>query len=463
MKVERYDGSLEKTVLTGMIVDKHVLGAIAAKWDSKTEMFSNRWSNLVASWCVQHHKKYGKAPNKMIGGYFDRWAETVRDEDTSQLVGKFLQSISDEYGRNGDGPTPDWVLDQARMYFDRTRLLKIGEEVAAHVRAGDLDKAKKTHDSFREVQVGVGAGVNPFVQMEVVDAAFSEHHTEDLVVYPGALGVFFKHAMTRDQFIVFEGMAKVGKSYWLMDVVWRGLKQGRRVGYIVTGDMSQGQIVQRLAARASHHPIFGDENSAVRFPTLLEAGPPLNVEYKEKLFPKNMDKELAKKALSKAGVEIGNNLMLSCHPSKTLSINGVRSLVDTWDRDNFLLDILVIDYLDLLQPVNNNKESRDDINETWTIAHRLNHELHCLLVGGTQADTGSYTSKLISRVNFSGDRRKNDHVSGMVGINQLPDEKEYGVYRLNWPFRRNLEFPEDKCVYAASCLSFSNPAVLSAW
>jgi hypothetical protein len=67
----------------------------------------------------------------------------------------------------------------------------------------------------------------------------------------------------------------------------------------------------------------------------------------------------------------------------------------------------------------------------------------------------------MNRSNFSEDKRKNAHVTGMVGLNQTPDENEMEVMRLNWIVRRGARFTNSECCYLAGCLAIGNPAIRS--
>ena len=109
-------------------------------------------------------------------------------------------------------------------------------------------------------------------------------------------------------------------------------------------------------------------------------------------------------------------------------------------------------------------EGRDKINETWKQMRSLSQKYHCLVVTATQADAASYETDLIRRRNFSEDKRKYAHVTGMIGINQKdPEEKEKEVMRLNWLKLRDGLYSETRCVYIAGCLSIANPAIRSCW
>jgi hypothetical protein len=123
--------------------------------------------------------------------------------------------------------------------------------------------------------------------------------------------------------------------------------------------------------------------------------------------------------------------------------------------------VIVIDYADILANPPGFNESRDATNATWKHLRRLSQERHCLVVTATQADAASYRAETIDASNFSEDKRKLSHVTGMVGINSTPEEKENSMQRLNWVVLRESEFNVTRCVHVASCIDIGNPAVKS--
>lgn len=122
-----------------------------------------------------------------------------------------------------------------------------------------------------------------------------------------------------------------------------------------------------------------------------------------------------------------------------------------------------IDYADILAPVFPKEDKRDQINTTWQMMRRLSQEMHGLVVTATQADADSFNSDLQRRKNFSNDRRKYDHVTGMFALNQTDKEKGEGRMRLNWLQLRDGAFTETKCVHVAGCLAIADPWVCSCW
>jgi len=154
---------------------------------------------------------------------------------------------------------------------------------------------------------------------------------------------------------------------------------------------------------------------------------------------------------------------LSCHPNSTLSVRSIQSVLQNWIRDDWVPDIVIIDYADILDMNYQGLEGRDRINETWKRLRSLSQIFHCLVVTGSQTDAGAYKKEVITRDNFSEDKRKLAHVTGMIGLNVTEKEKERGITRLNWVVLREKAFGVYKCVHVAGCLDVANPAIKSCW
>ncbi len=459
IKVERRDGHDEKRIVTAMVVDRSVLAKIASRWEKG--MFNSPWSNLVGQWCVDFFNRYDKPPGKSIEGIFNTWAGENKQPEVIRLVEKFLSGISGEYKSIRGDINADYIVDSAAAYFNRVKLAKLSEGLQALLDNGDVDKAKKLADTYAHVELGAGSGVDVFDDDMAFEDAFSEN-AESIIQYPGALGNFFGDALSRDALIAFQGPEKSGKTQWEIDVAWNAMKQNRKVAFFEVGDMSQNQIMRRFIARAAGRPM---KPGVVRFPKFLEQdGGVANCDFTEREFKFALSMDAAREARKKiVSRRVGDQSLfrLSVHPNSSISVLGVQSVLQSWERAGWSPDVCVIDYADILAPINGTVDTRDQINSTWKHLRALSQSFHMLVVTATQSNAGSYDSEVQSKKNFSEDKRKYAHVNGMVGINQTVQEKENQIYRLNWLVLREGEFVESKCVYTASCLAISNPAVLS--
>jgi len=461
MEITKHDASDERRVLIGMIVDRSVLARISAVWTG--ENFNSRWSNIIGKWCVGFFNKYDKAPAKAIENLFHAWADKGNnDKSTVQLVERFLQSLDGEYKQLGKESNADFVIDLASRHFNRVRLLRLASTIQGKVDDGDLLEAIEKVGTFSQVQLGDADGIDVLTDRAVIQEAFKKKR-KPLITYPDALGPFFGDAFERDGFVAFEGIEKRGKSFWLVDVAWRAIMQGRKVAFFEAGDMSRDQILRRLLVRASKRPL---DRGVVKVPTFIEHDSNgLTVDHETFAYKKNLDWKRAWKScqqILKERLKGSSNLRLSVHPNDTLTVDAIKSIIQNWERQRqWTPDVIVIDYADILAPPPGFQETRDQINSTWKRLRALSQANHCLVVTATQADAKAYDAQTLTRANFTDDKRKMAHVTGMVGLNATDEETEKGVMRLNWVVRREAKFVATQCVYVAGCLDLANPAMKS--
>lgn len=442
-----------------MITDDSVLSRIVNVWQGS--MFDSRWANLVGTWCIDFFRKYGKAPKQSIETVFDRWAEKNSDEATQKLVSKFLADLSGEYEQETEAA--DYVVDLAGNYFNRVKLLELADSIRGDVDNGDYKGAHSKVDSFSGVEIGVGAAIDVLSDEQAILAAFAEQE-KDLVRYPGDLGKYFRRVFTRDAFVVFLAPEKKGKSFWLLDLAWRAMLQRNRVAFFEVGDMSQHQVMQRFMTRAARRPLHSE---SIQYPTNIykDDEGKVTVESEERSWNTPLTGQDALRACQKVIKQTKSNqelLRLSVHPNSSINVFGIKSILQKWERAGWVPDVIVIDYVDILSPPSGVLDIREQINTTWKQLRALSQELHCLVVTATQAKASAYKAIKLGQEHAAEDKRKNAHVTAMIGINRTPSDIKNGVYRINFVDLRNRENLGNWC-YTAPCLGISNPAVKSSF
>jgi hypothetical protein len=448
-------GTDSRRVLGAMIVDAEVCLRIAEKWEPPG-LFRSEHANLVGSWCINHVRKYGRAIGSDINTKFYRWSEKRGDEDTlSELIGQLLENTLDDWNKLGEGGSFDYLLDLAGKVFNRDNLHRLNGNLDLHLDTKSYDNASKAIREYKTIELGKDEIIKPGLDFECwVDALDSEEE-QTLIRYPGAVGKFLGNEFSRDSFVCFMGTAKRGKSWWLVDVTYRGVKQRRRVAYFEAGDLSRRQVLRRLGQRGLMRP---KRDGVCAIPITYddqEEGPVVEEEERSGISPRTC---FAKWKKLQRGQD---RFRLSCNPNNSLSAEAILSNLQSWEREGWVADIVVIDYADLLTKPFGASDNREGINENWKMLRRISQEFHCCVVTATQSDAAGYKQKVLSRTNFSDDRRKHDHVTAMLGINVTDKEKGLGISRLNWLDRREEEFTEGKQVHVAGCLGIGCVAMKS--
>lgn len=468
MRVEKRQGGDVRRILTAMIVDKVVLGRVASKWDKDEGLFDSTWANLIAGWCVSYHERYNEAPGARIQARYESWIDKgQKDEETVAALDRLLSNLSDKYEQEAAEINPQYVIDIADDYFNRIRLQKHAEAIIGFIDAGDIKEAKKKADTFGHIEMSGGSGLDVLAGRDALEAAFAGTG-ETLIEYPGALGEFFNKSLKRDNLVAFMAPEKRGKTWWLIDIAWNAMLQRRKVMFFSVGDMSQNQMLIRLGTRASRIPV---DPCTVRVPTAIEKDPDApfaNVpSFKEKVHTVGLTPGAAWEAFAttaeKRVKSADSYFKLFTHPNSSISVAGLRSIVQSHERQGWVPDVIVVDYADILAPPYGVIDSRHQIDATWRQLRGLSQDTHSLVVTATQSDAASYDTEVLSRKNFSEDKRKFAHVTDMVGINATAREMDDGIYRLNHIVIREQKNSERKVVHIAGCLDIGHPALHSTW
>lgn len=466
---ENKDGAIEREILTAMIVNAEVCGRIASLYTD--ELFASPWAKHIASMTVRYFRKHNKSPNRHIEGLFRRWSESrQRDTSTVGLVEQYLSTLNNEYERATE-INASHVIDAAGEFFTKTSLDRLRQKIEDALADGQIAEAQALLDTHKRIELGVGAGINLATDDALQDSIFNEQ-SDPLIKYKGALGNFYGGMMERDSFIAFEGPDKSGKSFYLQDVAYHAMMQRKRVAHFVVGDLSEKQITKRYYTRMAKRPFISSDGNwpvKIKWPTYLS--PPGNsedsasVDTEERVFEVPLTSEQVTEARQKFHEKLDTYLRISVHASESINVARINAILDGWNNAyGWNADVVVIDYADVLgDPPGGAKDERDKINKNWVAMVAMRQERHCLVVTASQTDASAYDQRLINRRNFSGDKRKLAHVSGLIGINVTGEEKEKGLYRLNWIVRRDGEYSWRKVCYVAGCLALASPCVLSSF
>ncbi len=471
MRVERFDNDNERGILISLINDPLVLGAVAEHWEFPG-LFASPWCNDIGYWCVKHFKRYDKAPGKTIVDLFRVWAAKSQDQDKIKILDRFLDGL--DFDKKPD-PNTSYTLDAVGRYFNEVRRLQLADNVKNETKAGHDDKADELLSKHSRIELGEKRYVSLIQNEPAVRSIFQKAHRESLIRYPQGLGHFFRDYLRRGAFIGFMAPAKTGKTAWLVDLAYRGICEDRRVAFFSVGDETEEQIYERFVVRMCEHPINsssldGSWPCTIEIPTFLIAPEGRSerslvgeVTHKIETFEAPLDEEEACQKMREIdkGFNGLDNFRVSVHNNLSISISGIKSILEIWAKGGWVADVVVIDYADNLAPVDNKEETRDRINTTWKLMRALSMSQHVLLVTATQTKMESYKAHWLTKSHFADDRRKVDQVTGFVGINVTTEEKRQGLCRLNWIVLRGGDFDETRGCYVAGCLALANPAVKS--
>jgi len=461
MKREKISSEMEQQIVIGMVVSTEFLGQVAPFLS--LDLMQAKHLQQIAKWSLDYFKKYQSAPKENIESLYHSWtAEGKADEEIISAVHDVLESLSDQYLKEPTINVP-YLLDLAASHFSKRKLEVLKDTLEYHLEAGNKDAAEAAVAAHHPISATMDADVDPLNDFSAWDAAYAESQ-KPLITWPyESAQSFFGSSLSRDALIAILAPEKRGKTWFCLEFAIRAVSQRRKVALFEVGDMSRSQIMRRLGVRFSRRPAYRKDVGTIQIPKRIKRGEEkeIEIEYKTLECDGVANAEHSKKAVEKflrgSGIKPKEpHFKLSVHPNSSVSVNEIEAILKRWELyDGFVPDVIIIDYADILAPEPNTGQLniRDQINSTWKALRRLSQEKHCLVIAPTQADAASYNQTLLDLRNFSEDKRKLSHVTGMLGLNQTKEEKGRGIMRLNWIVLREDNFQTDRCLYVGQCLT----------
>jgi hypothetical protein len=511
---------LERRIITGMIVSKDFLDRIERFWDST--LLESPELRMIADWCMDYYRKYNKAPDANIESiYMSHLKDQCISKSDAQYIEEVLTSLSDEYGRDTQFNSA-YLYDRAVKYLKARELERHSEEIQALVEMGREEEAEKLAQSYKPTiapDTDIGLDLSSQEALERVERAFNETQ-QKVLSYPGALGNMWNEHLVRGGFFSLLAPEKRGKTFMLLELSLRAIRQKANVAFFEAGDMTESQILRRIcvyiakksdrekyceerftpvgdcifnqldvckrADRNCDHGIFEDldfetfeRNKAqfINLETLKEKWEEFpdyepcdsysctkrkgSVWIRKTKKTRPLTAKQAQAALRKFFKKYRRRFKLVTYPAGMLTVMEIRKCLDNWERyDGFVPDIIAIDYADLLAVDDSGvREFRHRQDHIWKGLRALSQERHALLITATQADAESYKKGRLSLSNFSEDKRKLAHVTAQYGLNQDPQgrEKKLGIMRINEIVVREGEFSADNEVYVLQDLAAGRP------
>ena len=502
------DARTERLICTGMVVSAQVLRDLSQIY--RPELMCADFTRWVADQCVAFHEQHGAAPGRHVEDLLHSAKRNGMNAQLADLASEFLSGISSEYERT-DKFNEGYVVKQAESYFKARSLRIAAEDTMAFLEAGKTEEAETAWAEYKRVGRTGPEGVNPFSDTELIRAAFTQVE-RPLFTLPGIAGNLVNRQLVRTGFLGLMGQVKSGKSFTLMEFAKYAAKARCNVALIGIGDMSREDYALRyavnLAGRSNDREDCGaawvtcvdcllNQNGTCKNPARVsKVGLPNELVVAETPHPDDAPKEYRpcsacagtsmhvgaswwrwRKAVEPLqwgeALRLGKRFMrrlkgrdfkLEVFPSGGITPNGLDGLLARWrDYEEFIADVVVVDYLDLMASDTKFDQFRHQENSKWQGMRGLAQKWNNLVISATQSDADSYTKESLGLQNFSEDRRKYDHVTGMLGLHKTEAERRRGLARWSWLVLRRGHFGVSDQVVVAQSLSQGRPLVGSWW
>lgn len=471
IKRKKTDVNVEKRIITGMIVSKEYMQSIYPLIDFA--YFKSSFTQKIAYWVYDFYESYEDVPFDDIQSIFNAEEPRLKPEE-AKLISKLLARISKRYAQDR-GLNLQYLIDQTEIYF-KTRELEITSgNLKVLLEKGDIEGAEDQITSFRKVQKLTSNWLDPFDNDEI-DKTFDQLE-EDFFRFPGKLGEFLGN-MKRDWLIGISGPFKKGKTWFLQEFAIMAIMSNLKVAYFSL-EMSEQETKERLYRRITGgyeeggtllYPCFDctrnqSEEEQCELPQRIcdESVPgeysedstyiPCTVcrndgtdNYEQATWYENLkhpafDVHTVGKTLEAWQKNYNDLLRVKVYPRFSANIADIRRDLDLLEQlEEFIPDVILVDYADILKPEEDHTVGIDKEDRTWIALSQLSSISHALVVSPTQVTKSGQDASQLKIEHTAKWVGKLGHVDGMLTMNQTDEQKTLGVMGIGIMLHRHMKF-----------------------
>lgn len=507
---------LERKIAIGLITSTEYLEKLQKEWNP--EYIGSATIKLIAQWCWEHFKKFGKAPQRDIELIYEKKSKKIDPDLAEELETDFLPELSSEFEQ--EEIDVEYLLHETREYFNERKLTILTENIESLIAKGNIKEAAELVEQFEllsdedDVDNILDLTDEETVMQKVDDALNTS--IQNVLQFPGALGDFMNDELVRGGFVAILAPEKRGKTWLLLDMMMRAVQQNRKVAFVQAGDMTEAQQLVRiaiyLARRSNKEKYCGEiympvvdcvknqtddcrekvrecdfgifrertfEQLKKQVPTKQELVEAYETypEYKRCIncsaFKKHrwgtvwlqklpqrpvLTAKYAKKLIKKFFIDAEKNVKIFTYANDTLTVSRMRK---DFKKVKFEPEVILLDYPDLMVAETSSKEFRHQQNSIWKKLRGTSQELDCLIVAPTQSDSNAFEVNTLKLKNFSEDKRKYAHVTAFFSMNQDKEgiEKEIGLLRIGKLIARESDFHISQQVTVLQCIPIGRPVL----
>lgn len=472
----------EKQVIINLILNTEFCTRILPVIDYN--YFNSKHAKILINWVQVFYEEYGTAPGIHIKDIFDT-ERVFLDEEEEEQVASVLHHLS-EVAESAEAKNVEVLVDNANDLFRERHLVRQKDALEQKLHQGDIVGAENV------VNLQYSGVVTKFDFIDFSDMDYirkvvrSMIETQELdnafFTFSGRFGEFIG-AVNRGWFVAFLAPAKKGKTTYMMEAVISGMLKRLNVVLIslempidqlyarfllsVTGQKPEddtGSILSPIMDCAYNQDGSCEKDKRVWAGSCLcpDTGDVLPYHMKEEwevctecrgtpdfsptawVVPVEKEyyneEEYVKKAYSFSRL-YGKYCRAIHKPSRSCTVEDLQAEVDLLiNKDNFIPDVIVIDYADLLNPSQNTGQKRHDLDDIWERLRAWGQSKDVLIITASQTNRMSADAPYMKDTHVAEDYSKIAKLDIAIGLCQNDQDKEMGIMRLNKVAHRHKEY-----------------------
>jgi|SRR3990172_4996094 len=501
-RIHKSDRDVEKRILTGLIISDKVLSNLLPY--IQPDIFELEASKQIVRWILDYHSRYKIAPKRHIKDLFESEKKKLKQglDDEIEL---FLAKLSEEYlSEDGpDGINDDFIIDKGREYLKTQHLRKIAEGINSLLDIGKTKEAEQFYESKKKmIQNVTYKWTKPLDDPRFLNSVFDEAEVP-LFRLKGHMGDLIGD-LQRGWLFVVMGPMKRGKTWQLQDIAFDAMFSKKRVAYISL-EMKDRHLAPRMYKQMGamgdedkdHEYVFpcfdclNNQDNSCNLPgrTNRESFPiKFDPERPGKYKPCTYCRKLSvngdflaatwffvsqrpkltlpntRKEIKKFQKMFGKNLLrMISFPAFAATIKDVEEQLDELEMsEGFIPDVIITDYASIMAPEHHYNDPRHNIDDIFKAHKRMAQTRSALVVTGTQSlgiGRAALSKDMQDETDVGGNAYILAHLDIMMTLDQTPDEKDKGIWRMGIIEHRWKKFNKRRQIMALQQLELGMPVL----
>jgi replicative DNA helicase len=403
---------LQDCLLILAIFDKDVTNHLSAYVNPQN--FISDLSRFVCSTILDYYKKYQEAPGEHFGDILLENLQKVPEEKIKIII-EYVHKLYEIF------PNKEYVLNNLSRFIRYNNIIKGIIDGSKLVEAGKYPEAKQIiTDAFQVCVPTQEEGIDYLIES-------NKRAEEAEIICKTQIDALDKllYGFSRKELIVWLASTGIGKSWSMIHCAKVGMMQKLKVLYY-TLEMSPEWVATRVDMGLMG---MGTKETVITLPHM--EGETYIV---KNIF--NHNKELEKKLQYIRS--LGGRLLIRGTPTGGLTLSKLKMDLDILEvTKNFIPDMIIVDYADLMQPETVYNQFRHNLAAIYTGLRQIALERNCVMITASQSNRASMGAQTVSLQHFAEDIQKANISDVVLSLCQTDNEKALNKMRIYCCKNRN--------------------------
>lgn len=416
---ESYGGSLQENILTILCFSDSNANTIINNVD--VNLFDNSFYRVIVEKSINYYNSFKEPPKQHLSDLLEKELKSNNAEIFDKIIRNIYElsnSINEAY-----------VISELEK-FVKTQTIKLGIKKSYELlQAGKLEEAEEVLELARTKKLSLFDPGVFFLKDRERTMSIFDAQIEDSIIYTGIKELDnLRIAPTKKELFILLGRSGAGKTWFLISTAVNALLQRKKVLHIsleLSEEWLKIRYMMNLFALATYKEAIQYSNAVF---TSDSFGNISNINFNKLKDVRilNESRDFVERNLD---ILYNPNLIIKEFPSSFLTIRGLKAYLDNLESYyNFIPDIILLDYLDLMSMDVENL--RIDLGYTALALRGIAQERNVPMVTVAQSNRVAEGKKLLTRNNLAEDFSKVRPASNFITYNQTAMEEKYGLARI---------------------------------